>query len=79
MTLLPDEFTRAGRDWLRRLPADVQRDNAGRFIAIDVESGKHYIADTIPEALEHARAKSPDANFYVGRIGAPAASKLHSP
>lgn len=41
----------------------------GKFLAIEVESGKSYVGITTVEALEKARNSHPDKVFYVTRIG----------
>lgn len=68
-----DEIERAGREALRRLPAEVVRLNHGRVVVIDVASGRHFIADDIAAALERARAKAPEGALFIGRVVAPAA------
>jgi hypothetical protein len=41
----------------------------GKFLAIDVTSGKAYMADTGGEAIEKAKAENPEILFYLVRIG----------
>jgi len=41
----------------------------GKFLAIDIESKKVYLADTSTEAVLHARKNHPNKIFYVVKIG----------
>lgn len=41
----------------------------GKFLAIDIDSGNAYLADTSAEALVEAREHHPDKVFYVVKIG----------
>lgn len=41
----------------------------GKFLAIDVDSGNVYLADTSAEALVKAKENHPDKVFYVVKIG----------
>lgn len=41
----------------------------GKFLAIDIESGKAYLGVTSAEALEKARQSHPNKIFYVVKIG----------
>jgi clan AA aspartic protease len=43
----------------------------GKILAIEVESGEHFIGDTVLEAARKARAKHPDKVFHFFRIGFP--------
>jgi hypothetical protein len=40
-------------------------------LAIEVESGEHFIGETVLEAARKARAKHPDKAFHFFRIGFP--------
>jgi hypothetical protein len=43
----------------------------GKILAIEVESGEHFIGETVLEAARKARAKHPDKAFHFFRIGFP--------
>jgi hypothetical protein len=43
----------------------------GKVIAIEVESGEHFIGETILEAASKARAKHSDKVFHFFRVGFP--------
>lgn len=44
-------------------------DQVGKFLAIEIESGQEYLADTSAEALDLASISHPDKVFYVVKIG----------
>jgi len=44
----------------------------GQIVAIEVESGEHFVGETVLEAAGKARAKHPDKQFHFFRIGFPA-------
>jgi len=60
----------------KRLRAALEADHRGRFVAIEPESGDHFLADTLDEAVRAARAKHPSRLSHVVRIGFPAALHL---
>lgn len=41
----------------------------GKFLAIDIDSGNVYLADTSAEAVVKAKERHPDKVFYVVKIG----------
>ncbi len=41
----------------------------GRFLAIDIDSKKAYLAETSADAVAEARRNHPDKIFYVVKIG----------
>jgi hypothetical protein len=67
---------RAKRIYDERLRADLEAGHHGRFVAIEPESGDHFLADTLDEAVRAARAKHPSRLSHVVRVGYPAALNL---
>jgi hypothetical protein len=67
---------RAKRIYDERLRADLEAAHHGRFVAIEPESGDHFLADTLDGAVRAARARHPSRLSHVVRVGAPAALHL---
>ena len=67
---------RAKRIYTERLQATLEADHRGRFVAIEPESGEHFLADTLDDAVRAARARHPDRLSYTVRVGHPAALHL---
>lgn len=67
---------RAKRIYAERLQAALEADHAGRFVAIEPESGEHFLADTLDGAVRAARARHPDRLSHTVRVGHPAALHL---
>ena len=70
--------TRTLIDWAKRLYAErlqsaLEADHRDRFVAIEPESGDHFLADTLDAAVRAARAKHPARLSHVIRVGHPAA------
>jgi len=55
--------------------AAYEREWAGRFAAIDIDTEKAYVADYADQALAKAKAAAPKGVFYLVRIGAASAFK----
>ncbi len=60
---------RAKQIYAERLQAMLERDHRNRFVAIEPESGEHFLADTFDEAVRLARTKYPSRLSYTIRIG----------
>ena len=41
----------------------------GQIVAIEVESGEHFVGKTVLEAANNARVKHPDKQFHFFRLG----------
>ncbi len=67
---------RAKRIYAERLQAALEADHAGRFVAIEPESGEHFLADTLDGAVRAARERHPDRLSHTVRVGHPAALHL---
>lgn len=55
---------------------ELERTRAGNFVAIDVLSGKAYIAETPDGALEKARDAAPHGIFHLIKVGASGAFQV---
>jgi hypothetical protein len=44
---------------------------SGQYVAIEPQSKEYFIAPTISEAIAKAKARFPDREFYVAKIGSP--------
>jgi hypothetical protein len=69
---------RAKRIYDEQLRADLEASHRGQFVAIEPESGDHFLADTRDGAVRAARTKYPARLSHVVRIGHPAALHLGS-
>lgn len=56
-----------------RLKALFVPEHTGRFLAIDPETGRHFLGDTSAEAAWAAYEAMPESRFYLKRIGYTAA------
>lgn len=67
---------RAKRIYAERLQATLEAEHRDRFVAIEPESGEHFLADTLDGAVRAARAKHPNRLTHTIRIGHPTALHL---
>jgi len=66
----PAEIGRIGREiYQRDLRSTVERDNVGRFIAIDIRNGSYEIDEDELEVVERYLAREPGGELLVLRIG----------
>lgn len=60
---------RAWRIYDERLRAILEADHHGRFVAIEPESGEHFLADTFDAAANAAQDAHPARRSHVLRVG----------
>lgn len=68
-----DTAERARQIYDQRLRAVLEADHLGRFVAVEPESGDHFLADTLDAAADAVQAAYPDRRAHVLRVGHPAA------
>jgi hypothetical protein len=71
-----DIADRAKAIYGRRLQAELEAAHPNRYVAIEPESGEHFLADSFGRAVAAARAAHPDRIPFVIRIGHSAALHL---
>jgi hypothetical protein len=65
-----EETARRGDEiYERQVRAQVEADNLGRVVAIDVESGAYMVDDNALVASERLLAERPEAEIWCVRIG----------
>jgi hypothetical protein len=75
-----DEIVRRGEEiYERSVRAEVEPENDGRFLALDVQSGDYELADEALLATARLRERRPKAVPYLLRVGRPAAFRLGGP
>ena len=61
------------RIYAERLQSDLEVNHPNKFVAIEPESGDHFIADTFSDAVANARKAHPTRISFVIRVGHDAA------
>lgn len=68
--LSPEEVVKKGEEiYDKKLKNELEPQEVGKFVAIEIESEKYYVKDTKEEALDCAQNDFPDKLFFVRRIG----------
>lgn len=64
-----DLVKRGQRFYDEQLKQKLESEHAGRYVAIEPESGRYFLDDTGTGALVRARGEMPGGLFYLVRIG----------
>ncbi len=60
---------RAKQIYAKQLQAQLEAEHLNRYVAIEPDSGDHFVADTFDAAVRAARAKYPSRLSHTIRIG----------
>jgi hypothetical protein len=72
-----EEFARRGHEiYESQVRSEVEVDNHGRIVAIDIESGAFEVGDDSLTAAKQLLARCPDAQIFGIRIGHRAVHRL---
>lgn len=70
MTKTPQEIAEKGEAlYKNRFQAQYEREQPGRFLAIDITTEEAIVADTPEQAVESAQARNPNGFFHLVKIG----------
>ncbi len=71
-----EEIARRGKDiYERNIQSLIEANNKGRIVAIDVITGEFELADSALTSASQLRARLPEAEVFVLRVGYPALHK----
>ena len=77
MSVMRENLVERGRAFYdEHLKEELEPEHTGRYVAIEPESGRYFLADTGSGALEAALAEMPDSLFYLARVGYRTADSL---
>ncbi len=72
LQMAPSEITQKGEQiYKEKLKPDFEIKYPGKYVAIEVKSGKYFMDDYLIDALQKARKKFPNEVFYSVRVGSP--------
>ena len=72
-----DEIAKRGQALYERdIRASLDPGDRGKFLVLDIETGDYELDIDDLAAVKRARAKHPEAAFYVLRVGHPTAYRL---
>jgi hypothetical protein len=66
---MTDAFTERCDAVFDRIKTDLERTNLNDFVAIEPDSGDHFLGPTLSEASAAARKAHPDRQTFVYRVG----------
>ena len=66
-------ISRAKQIYADRLQHELEANQKNRFVAIEPESGEHFLGDTFDQAVQSARQKFPSRLSHTIRVGHAAA------
>ncbi len=73
----PQDIAEAGHEiYQNKYMAEYEDKHSGQFVAIDVRTGKAYVAPHPEEALGNAKTANPDGLFHLVKIGSPGAFRV---
>jgi hypothetical protein len=62
----------------QQVRAQVESQNAGKVVAIDVDTGSYEVGETSLSAAQRLLARLPDAQIWCVRVGSPAVHRFGS-
>ena len=72
-----EEVARRGQEiYERKIRQEVEPEQIGRFLVVDIESGDYEVADDDLSASARMLARRPDARLYELRVGRDYAYRL---
>lgn len=75
--LTPDQVAAKGEEiYQEKLKTMLEPSNNGKFVAIEVVSGEHFVGSTILEAVALARKKYPNRLLHTIKVGYEGVYKL---
>jgi hypothetical protein len=70
---------RAKRTYRDELAGQLEPEHTGEIVAIELETGDHFLGEDEVEATDKARAAGHDGSLFFLRVGSPYAHRLMTP
>ncbi len=73
----PEELARLGSEvFERRVRPMLRREDDGKFVALDVQTGDYEVDEDDYAAVSRLRARNPAAQVWLSRVGQSAAYRM---
>ena len=73
---IKDLIKRGDSFYRERLQSQLEATARGQFVAVEPDSGSYYLGRTGSQAMAAARASLPGKEFFLARVGSPAAHTI---
>lgn len=74
-----EDFGKKSEDFYNTsVKSNLEPSYNGKYVALDYESGKYWIGETVSEAIEKAKKEYPQKLFYVVQVGSPTTFSIQS-
>ncbi len=73
-----DEFSKKSEAFYKEIKSELEAQFKGKYAAIDFESKKYWIAETVSDSLRKAKEEFPTKLFYVIQVGSSATFTVQS-
>ncbi len=73
----PKDFSKRAKEiYYKKYRKKLEKNNKGKIVAIEVESGDCFLEDTVLKAAMLGQKKYPDKIFFFIRVGYPAVHSI---
>ncbi len=66
-----EEFSKKSIEYYKEIQADLEAQHKGKYAALDYETKKYWIGETLSEAMDNAKKEFPEKLFYAVQVGSP--------
>jgi len=73
-----EEFSKKAEAFYKEIKTQLEAQYKGKFVAIDFESKKYWIGETVSDALAKAKEEFPTKLFYLIQVGSSATFTIQS-
>lgn len=73
-----DEFSKKSEEFCNKIKSELEKRSRGKYAALDFETEKYWIGETVSDALRIAKEEFPNKLFYLIQIGSPSTFTIQS-
>lgn len=63
------DLIKRGGEIYETLKENLESEHSGKYVVIEVDSGKHFLGETRDEAISNARKEFPEKIMFIRRVG----------
>lgn len=67
-----EEFSKKSIEYYKEIQADLEARYKGKYAALDHETKKYWIGETLSDAMDNAKKEFPEKLFFAVQVGSPA-------
>lgn len=73
-----EDFSKKSLEYYNEIKSKLEAEAMNKYVALDYETKKYWVGETVSDVLTQAKAEFPNKVFYLLQVGSPTTFSIQS-